>query len=147
MAKIDLFGSISTFNLENNELVFNLNHLTLETIEDLQGFIESQEVETKLSFKIIKKERTLSAKQRKQFWVDFQKIMEALKIPKTVENSKVFYYDVVKKNIFPVKYRSLGDHSYPYIPEMKELLIEEMADIIQRQRDYYGNLDINWSVK
>jgi hypothetical protein len=141
--KVDFLASIKSLNFETNSVVLSLDYLTPELVEELQNLFEKAD-SIKHTFKSVKADRPLSHQQRKQFWVDHHKIMVALQIPITKENSKTFYYDVVKPNIFPVRYRSLGDHQYPYIPEMKELTVEDMTDVIQRQRDFYEYLNINW---
>ena len=143
MSTISTTGRILYLDLENSKVIFELEFLTPELVDELVTLFESED-STLLHFKSKKRERLLSAQQRKQFWIDLFKIMRALQIPKNPENCRIFYYDVIKKNIFPVKYRTLGDNSYPYIPEMKELRISEMSEIIQRQRDTYENLNIDW---
>lgn len=140
---IEFLGELLDIKFDKSQIQIGVDFLTPELFAEFQDLIESKKT-VKFCFNTATKVRVKTKKQQSQFWLDFYKIMKYLEIEVNKDNTKVFYYDVIKPNVFPVKYKRLGDKEYPHIPSMMELTIEEMADVIQRQRDYYSYLNIVW---
>lgn len=146
--KINTLGKLIHYDFNTNIASFQFDFVDInlqEQIESLLNFTKP----IKLSFVKVKKLRSKTEQQQRKFWVDFYKIMKELKISITKDN-KAELYDFVKKNIFPARKSSFirNDNNEIidnyYVPEMKDLSIEEMNKVIEDLHYYYSYLNIKW---
>lgn len=148
MQKVDYMGHIVAFNANTSTLTFQIDFLTPELIDEFVN-LANEKKPVKHTFQSVKKIRSKTYQQQKQFWVDVHKVLKKQDIIIDREVLKEFY-DFVKRSIFPARRVEFGTDSdgnpisHYYAPEMKDLTIEEMAKVITDFRSYYEHLKIDW---
>ena len=150
MQKVEFLGKLLSFDSKNSTLIFRVDFLSPELVEEFTNLLENQRP-IKHSFFQVRKFRTKTYQQQKQFWVDVAKVLNKQDIAITKEVMDHFY-DYIKKNIFPAKKAYIGidekgDSIYHYYPpNMRDLTVEEMTKVIQDFRSYYEFLNIDWEI-
>jgi len=141
--KTEILGKLITYDPDKSFIGIRVAFLTPQIQKNLEELFVSNKL-IKFTFNSIQSSRSKTYEQQKKFWVDVNKILRKMSVPVTSENSNILY-DNIKRNIFPVKYVDFGEiNRLPYVPEMKELTIEEMSGVINKLHDQYAYLKINW---
>lgn len=151
MSKVDILGKAVSFNPETNSLYFKLDFVDAELLKEIETLLQHS-YPIKISFKPIKPFRSKTYKQQCQFWVDFGKVLKAQEIVKTEEVTETLYRHI-RETIFPCRQIIIGygennDPIYDYyVPNMKDLSMEEMKNVIVTFREKYSYLQIDWEKK
>ncbi len=151
MNKVDTLSKIVSFDPHTNTLIQKLDFIDADLLKEIEALI-THSYPIKVSFKPIKPFRSKTYRQQCQFWVDFGKVLKKQGIEKTKEVTDALY-DHIRKTVFPCRRIIIGydlennpKFDY-YVPNMKDLSIEEMAKVIERFREKYEYLKIDWDQK
>lgn len=148
MTKIETLGKLLYFDINTNVATFKFDFVDANLLGEIENLLQHQ-YPIKHSFKGIKPFRSKTYKQQCQFWVDFGKILKAQDIEKTKEVTDTLYKHI-KETIFPARkiligYDENNNPSYDYhAPNMGDLSLEEMKNVIIHFREKYEYLKINW---
>lgn len=148
MNKVETLAKVIFFDPKTNIISHKLDFVDDKLLKEIENLLQYS-YPTKVSFKTVKPFRSKTYKQQCQFWVDFGKVLKAQNIDKTAEVCEVLY-DHIKRTIFPCRKILIGydDNNTPkfdyYVPEMKDLSIEQMAKVIESFREKYNYLNIDW---
>ena len=135
---MNILGTISSFDVDTDELKIKLAFITPEIEEALLQMFQNRKL-TKLKLNVVKEAGTYG--QQKRLFGSIRCILQSKLKRKPTANETAIFYAASVKAFFPVKMYMLGDEYIQYIPSWGDLSKSERDAVVERLQELYPNVD------
>ncbi len=142
---MDLFGRAVDFDLDAGILTFQLAFFDENNLQDIERLIKDGTMRKMILAGTRLNYDSMSYEQQKKWFVSVKLIIEHHNGVPSGENILLLHKEL-KKDIFPVRMKSIGDIEIPSIPSIRDLSWEELNGCIQELHERYEQLNINFDI-
>jgi len=132
--KHSFMGQIESVDASRSRISIDLMFLTPEQLFDLEKAFEN-DLNVTVTIKFPSKDKK-TFKQQKKWYVTLREILKANNIFITAERMSMLD-EALRRSCFPCKFVNFEDTKIPYVPNMRELTMDEMSDAIQKLLERY----------